>query len=277
MKSIKYDEINYWSEVKLDIVKKYASAYSKIIANQPVIKKHIYIDGFAGHGVNISKRTGEFIPGSPLNAMNIHPPFSEIHLIDLDSNKADSLRKLVSEQSNVFIYKEDSNEVLLKKVFPRCLYEDYHRALCLLDPYSLNVNWSVLETAGKMKSIEIFYNFMIMDANMNVLWNNPDKVDEKQAQRMDAVWGDRSWRNAAYITQRGLFEDFEEKAGNRAVAEAFRDRLLKVAGFKYVPEPIPMRNQNKAIIYYLFFASPNETGAHIVKDIFDKYRSRGVR
>lgn len=34
-KPLRLDEIGYWSEVKLDIVRKYASAYSTIMAKQP--------------------------------------------------------------------------------------------------------------------------------------------------------------------------------------------------------------------------------------------------
>jgi hypothetical protein len=61
-------------------------------------------------------------------------------------------------------------------------------------------------------------------------------------------------------------------AHNEAVSEAFRKRLEEVAGFKYVPKPVPMRNSTGAVIYYLYFASPNKTGAKIVGDIFRKYR-----
>ena len=32
MPELQFDEIGYWSEVKLDIVRKYAAAYSKILA-----------------------------------------------------------------------------------------------------------------------------------------------------------------------------------------------------------------------------------------------------
>ena len=62
----------------------------------------------------------------------------------------------------------------------------------------------------------------------------------------------------------------------KAVVNAFRHRLREVAGFKYVPEPMPMRNSKGAVVYYLFFASPNRTGGKIVTDIFDKYRNRGM-
>jgi three-Cys-motif partner protein len=277
MKAFKYDEIGYWSEIKLHIVQEYAAAYSKILAAQAAIKRHVYIDAFAGAGKHVSKRTGEFVAGSPLNALLVKPPFSEIHLVDLHGGKAAELRKLVDDHKDVHVHEEDANKVLLDKVFPRCRYEDFSRGLCLLDPYKLNVNWNVLETAGRMKTIEVFYNFMIMDANMNVLWKNPEKVDAKQAARMDAVWGDHSWREAAYRKEPGLFGDIEEKAGNEEVTEAFRKRLQNVAGFAYVPQPIPMRNDQGSIVYYLFFASPNRTGAGIVKSIFENYRGKGSK
>ena len=64
-----------------------------------------------------------------------------------------------------------------------------------------------------------------------------------------------------------------EKSDNDVIAEAFRQRLI-AAGFKYVPSPLPMRNTHNAIVYYLFFASPNSKGAKIVGEIFDSYRER---
>jgi three-Cys-motif partner protein len=275
--SFPLDEIGYWSEVKLDIVREYAVAYSQILAKQQAIKRHVYIDAFAGAGTHVSKGSGEFIAGSPLNALLVKPPFKEIHLVDLHGGKAGELRRLAGGQNHVTVYEEDANKVLLEKIFPRCLFKDYSRGLCLLDPYALNVNWEVLQTAGQMKTIEVFYNFMIMDANMNVFLRNPDKVDAKQAVRMDAAWGDRSWREAAYNKEPGLFGDIEEKASNEAVAEAFRKRLQKVAGFKFVPAPLPMRNDQGAVVYYLYFASPNRTGATIVESIFKKYRNKGAQ
>lgn len=33
---------------------------------------------------------------------------------------------------------------------------------------------------------------------------------------------------------------FPEKQPNDVIAEAFKERLKKVAGFKYVPEPVPI-------------------------------------
>jgi three-Cys-motif partner protein len=276
MNNVKLDEIGYWSEIKLDIVKEYATAYSVIINKQTNIQQHLYIDGFAGAGVHISKHTKEYILGSPLNALNIEPPFKEFHFIDLDGGRADILRKLCVDYSNVNIYESNCNNLLLEKIFPRAKYSDYRRALCLLDPYGLDLDWQVVYRAGQMKSIEIFLNFPMMDMNRNVLLKNPDKVEPSQIARMDRFWGDRTWRDIAYRKIPGLFEEMEEKTRNEAIINAYQSRLKKIAGFNYVPDPIPMTNSKGAIVYYLFFASPNNTGAKIVKDIFDKHRNRGI-
>jgi three-Cys-motif partner protein len=266
------DEIGPWSEAKLEILRDYAGAYMTVLAKQKIISRVVYVDAFAGAGAHISRQTGKLIPGSPANALNIEPPFTEFHFIDLDRSRVGLLEKLASGRTNVHVYHDDCNEVLLKNVFPRCQYEDYARGLCLLDPYKLAVEWKVLAAAGAMRSIEVFYNFMIMDANMNMFLRNPEEVKPAEIDRMNAVWGDDSWRQAAYKKQQGLFEELDEKRTNEAIAEAFRKRLEEVAGFKYVPQPVPMRNSTGAVVYYLYFASPNKTGAKIVGDIFRRYR-----
>jgi three-Cys-motif partner protein len=265
------DVVGYWTEIKLKILQDYANAYAQILQNQPFIKHVAYIDGFAGAGEHISKQSGEVIAGSPARALSIQPQFSHYHFVEMDAARAKRLHKMGGDK-NVTVYQGDCNEVLLREVFPQCRYENFRRALCLLDPYELNPNWEVVETAGKMRSIEIFLNFMIMDANMNVLWKNPDPVAVDQAQKMNKFWGDDSWRAAAYRVEQGLFGPLEEKTSNDAVVAAYQKRLKEVAGFKYVPEPLPMCNTRGAVVYYLFFASQNSTGNRIAEHIFRKYR-----
>jgi three-Cys-motif partner protein len=49
-------EIGCWSEVKLDIIREYAAAYSKILASQSSPRlKHVYVDAFAGSGVHVAR------------------------------------------------------------------------------------------------------------------------------------------------------------------------------------------------------------------------------
>jgi len=114
----------------------------------------------------------------------------------------------------------------------------------------------------------------VADINRNVLRRNPGTVEEPQRARLNAYWGDDSWREIAYRTDTTLFGE-PEKQSNEVVAEAFRVRLKKVAGFARVPKPLPMRNTKGAIVYYLYFASQKDTAEHIVLDIFRKYETRG--
>ena len=84
MGEVKLDEVGYWSEIKLDIIKEYSNAYSIIMNKQSYIRNYYYIDGFAGAGIHISKNTKEFVLGSPANALNENPPFSQYHFIDVE-------------------------------------------------------------------------------------------------------------------------------------------------------------------------------------------------
>ena len=267
-----FDQIGYWSEIKLDILEKYAKAYSTILAAQ---KKpslyHVYIDAFAGAGVHLSRADQEVVLGSPLNVLNVRPSFREYHFIDIKPEKVKNLRKLIGERSDVSIYEGNCNQILLENVFPRVKYEDYRRGLCILDPYGLHLDWSVIFRAGQMKTLDLFLNFPVADMNRNVLWHDPEKVSAAQIARMTAFWGDVSWRNVAYQTTGNLF-NYPEKEPNQVVAEAFRQRLQQVAGFERIPNPLPMKNLSGAIVYYLFFASQVDTAERIVFDIFAKYR-----
>lgn len=273
---MKYTEIGEWSEVKLDIVRDYGHAYSTIMSDpKRSYIHHAYIDAFAGSGTHISRSTGSFISGSPVNALNIDPPFEEHFFIDRDPRTVRALREAVGSIPGVKVYEGDSNVLLLNEVYPQMTYERYRRALCLLDPYGLDLRWEVIRKAGEMKTIEIFLNFPIMDMNRNVLLLDASRMDDSQIARMDTFWGDGSWRPIMYATQEHLFGSKEIKIGtNRDIAAAFRARLKEVAGFAYVPEPVVMRNSRNAMLYYLFFASAKAVAANIVNAIFDKYRPK---
>lgn len=278
VKGSPYDQIGYWSEIKLDIIREYWEAYSRIISAQKSPSfYHVYIDAFAGAGLHISRTTGELVPGSPLNALKIQPPFKEYHFIDLDCTKVESLQRIFVNRQNVHIYHGDCNDILLKQIFPLVSYADYRRGLCFLDPYGLHLKWEVISSAAAAKSLEIFLNFPVADMNRNVLRRKPERVDTRQLERMNMFWGDESWRDAAYcIQQYDLFGDMPAKTTNEEIANAFKRRLLDVAGFESVPNPMPMVNSQNAVVYYLFFASHNHTGGKIVSDIFKKHSKRVV-
>lgn len=274
-KQLKLDEVGEWSEFKLAVVKEYAFEYSKILSKQEYLS-HIYIDAFAGAGVHISKETGLFIPGSPLNALTVEPDFSEYHFIDIDSSKAALLKEMTSSHKNVKIHQGNCNEILLNNIIPSIQYGQFKRALCILDPYGMQLDWKVIEAAGRIGTIDVFINFPIADINRNAIRRDQSKASDEGLTRLTTFWGDESWKEIAYRPgrQQGLFADEIEKISNRELVEAFCDRLNMVAGFEYVAEPIDMRNSKNATVYYLLFASQKSVAKKIVEAIIRKPRAK---
>lgn len=271
----KFDEIGYWSEIKLQIIKEYAQAYTVILnsENQKYLKP-IYIDAFAGAGKHLSKTYEKEIMGSPQNALSLNPPFNEYHFIDMDTAKLEYLKKNSDEKIGTFFYNGDCNKILLENIFPTITYKSYKRALCLLDPYGLQLDWKVIEFAGKSGVMEIFLNFPVLDMQRNVIWEKLKDVSKYNLNRMNIFWGDESWKNIAYKEEQTLFQLEIVKTKPDVIIKAFQQRLKDVAGFKFVPEPMAMRNTKGNIVYYLYFASCNKTANKIVSDIFNKHKDR---
>jgi hypothetical protein len=143
-------------------------------------------------------------------------------------------------------------------------------------PYSLDLDWNVILQAGQSGTVDMFLNFPVMDMNRNAIWRNPDKAPAGGVDRMNKFWGDDSWRNSAYAEARqgNFFGPELVKQGNEQIVTAFQNRLKKVADFGFVPKPLPMRNSKKAVVYYLFFASPKAVAEKIITDIFRSYEAR---
>ncbi len=277
--ALEHDEIGIWSEVKLAIIKKYATAYTTVMDAQRRDRfpqmRWFYVDGYAGSGHHVSRARGDVVEGSPLIALKTKPPFHEYHFIDSDAGRAVELRREAGDRKDVFTYSEDCNTVLLRDVFPRADYREYKRALCLLDPYNIDLKWEVIEAAGKLRSVEVFMNFMIMDVNRNAMRKDPDKSVASKKSQMTRLWGDETWLDAGYDKIPTLWEtEVPQKVSNERFAEAFRQRLVKKAGFKFVPKPMPMKTRTNSVIYYLYFASQKQAGMDIVNDIFNTYRMK---
>lgn len=278
MSNESFDTIGEWSEAKLNILREYVKPCMQILnKHHPLFP--VYIDAFADRGQHISRKTNEIIPGSPLNALRIEPRFKEYYFIDIEPEKVEMLKKLVSRElesyeeplPEVRILEGDSNVILKESILPKITRNSYRRALCFLDPYGMHLDWKVIKLAGGLGTIDIFINFSIMDMNRNVLRRDPGNVDEKEIQKMNLFWGDESWKEIAYDRNGNLF-GFPEKKTNEDIKNAYRERLKRIAGYAYVPQPIAMKNSKNAVVYYLFFASAKSIARKIVDDIFTKYR-----
>ena len=134
---------------------------------------------------------------------------------------------------------------------------------------TFNLKWEVIETAGKMGSVEVFLNFMIMDINRNALRKNGG-VSSKVDQLFDCGEIHRVGR-CCVQQRRQLFED-PQKVSNARFEEAFRERLKKKAGFKYVSPPMPMKTKTNSVTLICISLHRNRSLQVLSTRFFDKYR-----
>jgi three-Cys-motif partner protein len=274
----KIDEIGPWTSIKLDIIEKYAAAYSTVLSKTGL--RYSYIDAFAGPGQYVRRGTEELVPGSTSRALDVRPPFNDYHFIDLENVRLARLQAATIDRPDVHVYHGDANDVLIGRVLPQVRYSDYRRGLCLLDPYNIGIDYETILALAAARSVEVFINFMIMDVNRNAARKVQGTANQSEVLRMDRAWGSDSWQTQFYdapLIQMDLFGNpmpRRKSVNNDDIAAAYRQRL-RDAGFSHVIPPLPLRNSTGATLYYLFFAGNNSTGATIAADVFKPYRIGG--
>jgi three-Cys-motif partner protein len=243
----RFDAIDAWSELKLEIIEKYGAAYTKAFAKTRNLKKY-YIDGFSGAGIHLSKKSKAPIEGSPARALKITPPFDAFYFIDLNANKTEYLRATCGDRPNVHIYTGDCNEYLTKQLLPTIQYKKFNRALCLLDPYGLDLDWDVVGQAGQSEAVDLFLNFPAMDMNRNAIWRNPDKAPAGGIERMNKFWGDASWRQAAYTRSppRQSLRTRDGEAGKRSDCCRVSRSIEEGRGLRPCSRAAPNAEQQKS-------------------------------
>lgn len=277
------DEIGQWSEDKLNLLAKYLHSYTVIMSRQLVgttnrqgrsgwCSGYYYIDAFAGKGRWIRRGEGNYVDGSPRVALSTTPSFSGYYFIDLDRGRVEELDALNQEfaDKQITVLYGDANEVIRKTVLPE-VNSKSKRGVVFLDPYGVDLRWETVQAIAATGVLEVIINFPISVSNRGFIWDDPDKIGQKQIDRFNAFWGSPSWRDIAYVEDSSFGVTWLKrlpKAGEQLSA-VFTQRLEQVFG--YATDPLMMKNSKNSVLYCLIFAGPNPTGKKIAQDVFDKY------
>lgn len=149
-----------WTEDKLERVKKYLSAYTKIMNKHPF--KFAYIDAFAGTGYRELGRENEqqgylypelvdadfeeYADGSARIALQIKPEFSKYIFIEKTKRRFDQLENLKKhfpgKANKLIIINADANSYITDL----CTNYNWkkHRAVMFLDPFGMQVTWDTI-------------------------------------------------------------------------------------------------------------------------------------
>lgn len=274
-----------WTQEKLERVRKYLQAYTTIFAHNPRAQKlkPIYVDAFAGSGYRISDRqksstlglfpefvdadTQAFVKGSARIALEVDPPFKGYLFIEQDQDYAQELQKLKQEFSDkaalIEIVESDANAYL--KQWCANMNWSATRAVVFLDPYGMQVDWTVIDAIAGTKSIDLWILFPIgMAVNRLLTTGGPPPEEWRQA--LTRIFGTEEWQKAFYgignnldlfgeeMTQQVKLADFNK------IGQFFVDRLKTIfAGV--ADKPLPLMNSRNNPLYLLCFASGNPKGA----------------
>lgn len=285
-----------WTQRKLDVLKKYLRAYTKIFKRNPRARFYSisYVDAFAGTGTlrrpalgglakflpELQEAEEEFRKGSVRRALEVEPPFDHYIFIEKNARKCKELEATSADFSNrhVKIINKDANGALLE--WCGSLDPKRERAVVFVDPFGASVKWEVIAALGRSHAVDLWILFPYSAINrMLVRKRKPPKA---WADRLTSVFGTRDWENRFYSTTafRSLLdsqgiESVHKSADHRVITGFFVERLE--TEFVAVSKPFPMHNSNGSLLFLLFFAAANEhsatKGLKIANDIIGKLDS----
>jgi three-Cys-motif partner protein len=283
-----------WTQRKLEVLKKYLQAYTKIFkrSRRAVFYTISYVDAFAGTGTlrrpalgglakyfpELENDEREFRKGSVRRALEIEPPFDKYVFIEKDAEKCAELAAVSAEYPglrNVQVLNEDANGALLD--WCRNLDTRGERAVVFLDPFGASVKWEVITALGQTHAVDLWVLFPYFAINrMLPRSRRPPKA---WADRLTSIFGTDEWENCFYSTtafksllDSHRIESVRRSADHRDIIDFFVTRLKRE--FVDVSRPFPLHNSKGSLLFILFFAAGNaqsaRLGLKIANDIIGK-------
>jgi len=259
------------TELKLSVIEKYLSSFTTALKGK--FKELWYIDAFAGTGsrtVRYEAKPGDLIEpsepekverrrGSARIAIDVRPAFDFIVFIERKRSYARALEDLASAnpQRRIVVVKDDANRALEALIDANRWHST--RAVLFLDPFGMELEWSVLEKIANTRAIDVWFLFSLAGLYRQATRDLANVDDHKRA-ALNRVFGSTAWEQELYTQpdQGDLFS---------AGANGPRRRTLNVAGlesyvkrrletiFGAVLNPLPLPVDKGPQRFSLFFAS----------------------
>ncbi len=279
-----------WTTEKLDRIRKYLRAYTTIFTRnkQAQFYTTTYVDAFAGTGYRTQTSNMQslgalfdesaatdaqvFLEGSASIALDIEPSFDQYLFIEQDRERAHELeelrRQFPAKAAKIRIENAEANGYLTNW----CHNTDWgvNRALVFLDPYGMQVEWSLIEAIAGTQAIDLWILFPLGIAVSRLLTRSQPPPDE-WANRLTRFFGTDQWINEFYPIQyvQTLFGD-EEIQHRQADFDRIGDyfvRRLETIFPGVASNPLPLLNSKNIPLYLLCFAAGNPEKASIAINI----------
>jgi three-Cys-motif partner protein len=227
-------QVGSWTQDKLKILRQYLPGY--LLATTRALER-IYIDAFAGPGLNRLRGKNRTIDGSPLIALDAcaqnGTKFDRLFFIERDPAVAAQLRGVLNSRDKTQRASVINGDV--NKELPRLITKLPRRSptFVFVDPEGIEPQWTTIEAIAPWRT-ELLINFPLgMSIN-----RNPD------SDKVTAYFGTAQWRALWNSPRRThellqLYKERLRRLGYRYTTED--DRLIKTSGGQH--------------LYYLVFVS----------------------
>lgn len=277
-----------WTQQKLKCIKKYLEAYITIFKGNARARKlkTYYIDAFAGSGfISNLKSSGterelvnsetqdarQLQKGSAAIALEIEPSFDQFLFIEKSKKRAASLEELKQQHpkkaAKITIIQGDANKILMDW----CKKQDwrYKRAVVLLDPFGMQVEWKLLEAIASTKAIDLWLLFPIGLGPMRLLTKDNFPCPE-WCECLTRCFGTKDWET--FYEKETQSDFFEEQTKVSRVAGFEEISLFAIERLKSIfpavsQNPLVMKNSCNNPMYLFCFAASNEQRAKTALNI----------
>ncbi len=238
-------QVGEWTKNKLEILAQYLPLYLRATTKAA---ERIYIDGFAGPGLNKVKMTGEVIDGSPLIALGARSAngtiFDRLFFIEKNHRAAKELEQTAEARDSrrrATVREGDVNVELpkLTQSLPK-----RSPTFVFLDTQGIEPKWTTVEAIAAWQT-ELLINFPFGMA-----------INRNPGPKVTRYFGTEEWQRIWYSNRPGRLKEFLDLYKNR----------LRQLGYKYFMDPDPLITApGGQRLYYLVFATKVKPGQDIMK------------
>lgn len=260
---------------KLSILADYLNTFAKAAGGAP---NRVYLDAFAGGTQNELRTTGEPFAGSAEIAVAATPPFTHLHLFEIDAKRIGELEQLrdAHPDRSIVIHPTDCNAAMTNALAAVPMKAP---TFAFLDPDGLNLKWSTVEQLANHKrayaeandksKVELYILFSSQGA---VRWLGKDRGPAEARSfphKLAGIYG--AWGPWERIWKARRELEIDPGAAKRAYVFLYMDRLAGL-DYKYLlARPVKASGGE---LYVMIYATDNLAGRDIMSWAGGKERPR---
>ena len=258
----------YWTRGKLDVLRDYLNAFTTATKKST---ERIYLDLFAGETDNRDRITNEAIRSSAQIALAIDdPPFTKLGFFELEGKAQELESALLATHPtrNCSVYTGDCNEQIIRAL-TQLQRLSWAPTFAFIDPNGLEAKWGILEQLANFRSkgrkTELFLLFSPqMFSRLLPVKGRQLRPEDEQA--ISHVFGTTEWR---FIYDMRRDESLNGQEARQEYLNLMRWRLESILGYRWT-HPLELKNIQGASLYFMIFATSNETGHTIMSYLYNQ-------